>query len=192
MKERVAGLLGESVEGMPWLGTFHAICVKLLRRHAELVDLKSTFTILDTDDQVRLLKQLIVAANIDENIISKVNVPIYNLAAREDHIAPLPSVFKQGDFFGGETELVVAGSGHIAGVINPPESGKYQYWTNKKGARTLDDWLAGAEEHPCSWWPHWKDWVKEKSGKKVPARDPELGALQPIEPAPGSYVKVKS
>ncbi|MFD0980824.1 ATP-dependent helicase [Tropicimonas aquimaris] len=66
MKERVAGLLGESVEGMPWLGTFHAICVKLLRRHAELVDLKSNFTILDTDDQIRLLKQLIIAANIDE------------------------------------------------------------------------------------------------------------------------------
>ena len=124
--------------------------------------------------------------------LSKVKVPVYNLAAREDHIAPLPSVFKIGEFMGGETELVVAGSGHIAGVINPPESGKYQYWTNKKGAKSLDDWFKGAEEHPGSWWPHWKDWVKEKSGKKVPARDPELGPLQPIEPAPGSYVKVKS
>jgi polyhydroxyalkanoate synthase len=124
--------------------------------------------------------------------LSKVKVPVYNLAAREDHIAPLPSVFKIGEFMGGETELVVAGSGHIAGVINPPESGKYQYWTNKKGAKSLDDWFKGAEEHPGSWWPHWKDWVKERSGKKVPARDPELGPLQPIEPAPGSYVKVKS
>jgi DNA helicase-2/ATP-dependent DNA helicase PcrA len=66
MKERVARLLGQTVEGMPWLGTFHAICVKLLRRHAELVGLKTNFTILDTDDQVRLLKQLIVAENIDE------------------------------------------------------------------------------------------------------------------------------
>jgi len=66
MKERVGRLLGEAVEGMPWLGTFHAICVKLLRRHAELVGLKSNFTILDTDDQIRLMKQLIIAANIDE------------------------------------------------------------------------------------------------------------------------------
>jgi DNA helicase-2/ATP-dependent DNA helicase PcrA len=66
MKNRVGALLGQPVEGMPWLGTFHAICVKLLRRHAELVGLKSNFTILDTDDQVRLLKQLIVAENIDE------------------------------------------------------------------------------------------------------------------------------
>jgi len=119
-------------------------------------------------------------------------VPVYNLAAREDHIAPLPSVFRIGEFMGGKTELMVAGSGHIAGVINPPESGKYQYWTNNKGAKSLDEWFKGAEEHPGSWWPHWKDWVKERSGKKVPARDPELGPLQPIEPAPGSYVKVKS
>jgi polyhydroxyalkanoate synthase subunit PhaC len=125
--------------------------------------------------------------------LSQVKVPVFNLGAREDHIAPLPSVFRIGEFMGGETELVVAGSGHIAGVINPPESGKYQYWTNTKaaGAKSVDDWFKGAEEHPGSWWPYWKDWVKQHSGKKVPARDPETGPLQPIEPAPGSYVKVK-
>jgi polyhydroxyalkanoate synthase subunit PhaC len=125
--------------------------------------------------------------------LSQVKVPVFNLGAREDHIAPLPSVFRIGEFMGGETELVVAGSGHIAGVINPPESGKYQYWTNTKaaGAKSVDDWFKGAEEHPGSWWPYWKDWVKQHSGKKVPARNPEIGPLQPIEPAPGSYVKVK-
>ncbi len=124
--------------------------------------------------------------------LSKVKVPVYNLATREDHIAPLKSARRIGEFLGGETQLVVAGSGHIAGVVNPPEAGKYQYWTNKKGAPTLDEWFKGAEEHPGSWWPHWYEWLAERSGKMVPARDPELGALKPLEPAPGSYVKVKS
>jgi polyhydroxyalkanoate synthase len=123
--------------------------------------------------------------------LSKVKIPVYNLAAREDHIAPLKSVFKIGEILGGDTQLVVAGSGHIAGVVNPPEGGKYQYWTNEKGAETVENWLAGAEEHPGSWWPHWIKWLAGRSGKMVPARDPELGKLQPIEPAPGSYVKVK-
>jgi polyhydroxyalkanoate synthase len=123
--------------------------------------------------------------------LSKVKIPVYNLAAREDHIAPLKSVFRIGEFLGGDTQLVVAGSGHIAGVVNPPEGGKYQYWTNEKGADTVEHWLAGAEEHPGSWWPHWMEWLADRSGKMVPARDPELGKLQPIEPAPGSYVKVK-
>ncbi len=123
--------------------------------------------------------------------LSKVKIPVYNLGAREDHIAPLKSVFKIGEFLGGDTQLVVAGSGHIAGVVNPPEGGKYQYWTNENSADTVENWLANAEEHPGSWWPHWMKWQADKSGKKVPARDPELGKLQPIEPAPGSYVKVK-
>jgi polyhydroxyalkanoate synthase len=123
--------------------------------------------------------------------LGKVKIPVYNLATREDHIAPLKSVFKIGEILGGDTQLVVAGSGHIAGVVNPPEGGKYQYWTNEKGADTVESWLASAEEHPGSWWPHWMEWLTEKSGKMVAARDPELGKLQPIEPAPGSYVKVK-
>ena len=123
--------------------------------------------------------------------LSKVTIPVYNLGAREDHIAPLKSVFKIGEILGGDTQLVVAGSGHIAGVVNPPDGGKYQYWTNANGADTVENWLASAEEHPGSWWPHWMKWQADKSGKKIPARDPELGKLQPIEPAPGSYVKVK-
>jgi polyhydroxyalkanoate synthase len=131
---------------------------------------------------------------LDETTVDlgKVKIPVYNLAAREDHIAPLPSVFRIGQFMGGDTTLVVAGSGHIAGVINPPEGGKYQYWTNKKGAPTLDEWLSTADEHPGSWWPHWKEWIAGKSGKMVPARDAAKGPLKPIEPAPGSYVQLRS
>jgi polyhydroxyalkanoate synthase len=124
--------------------------------------------------------------------LKKVTVPIYNLAAREDHIAPLPSVFRLGQFFGGPTKLVVAGSGHIAGVVNPPSAQKYQYWTNDKGAETLEEWLKGATEHPGSWWPDWIAWMSNKSGEKVPARIPGEGKLKAIEDAPGSYVRVRA
>ncbi len=123
--------------------------------------------------------------------LSKITIPVYNLAARDDHIAPLPSVFKLGQIFSGETRLVVSGSGHIAGVVNPPAAKKYQYWLNDKGADNPDDWLAKATEHPGSWWPDWKKWITAKSGKKVPARHPGDGKLKPVEDAPGSYVKVK-
>ena len=124
--------------------------------------------------------------------LKKVKVPVYNLGAREDHIAPLPSVFRIGQFFGGETRLVVSGSGHIAGVINPPEAKKYQYWTNDKPAATLEEWLKGATEHPGSWWPDWLQWIAARSGDKVPARVPGDGGLKPIEDAPGSFVKVRA
>ncbi|MEM7425957.1 MAG: class I poly(R)-hydroxyalkanoic acid synthase [Pseudomonadota bacterium] len=124
--------------------------------------------------------------------LSKVDVPVYNLATREDHIAPLPSAFKLGKYFSGDTRMVVAGSGHIAGVVNPPEANKYQYWLNDKGADTLEKWLEDAEEHPGSWWPDWAEWTAGHSGKMVPARKPGSGKLKPIEDAPGSYVKVRS
>jgi polyhydroxyalkanoate synthase len=124
--------------------------------------------------------------------LKKVKLPIYNLAAREDHIAPLASVFRLGRHFGGSTRMVVSGSGHIAGVVNPPEANKYQYWTNEKGAATLEDWLKGATEHAGSWWPDWAKWMAGKSGKKIPAPTPGSGKLKPIEDAPGSYVKVKA
>jgi polyhydroxyalkanoate synthase len=124
--------------------------------------------------------------------LKKVRLPIYNLAAREDHIAPLPSVFRLGRSFGGATRLVVSGSGHIAGVVNPPDAQKYQYWTNDKGAATLEEWLKGASEHKGSWWPDWFAWIAAKSGKKVKARVPGQGRLKAIEDAPGSYVLVKA
>jgi polyhydroxyalkanoate synthase subunit PhaC len=122
--------------------------------------------------------------------LRKVKLPVYNLATREDHISPLASVFRLGDKFGGPVRLVVAGSGHIAGVVNPPEAQKYQYWTNEDGAPTLDEWMAEATEHPGSWWPDWLEWISKRSGKKVPARRPEDGPFKIIENAPGRYVKV--
>ena len=86
----------------------------------------------------------------------------------------------------------LAGSGHIAGVINPPAANKYQHWTNPALPETLEGWQAGAEQHPGSWWPHWAAWLRERSGGQIPSRDPKTGPLKPIEPAPGAYVKVKS
>jgi len=124
--------------------------------------------------------------------LSKVKIPAYNVATREDHIAPLPSAFRIGKCLGGDTRLVVAGSGHIAGVINPPEAAKYQYWTNDEGADTLDDWLDGATEHPGSWWPDWAEWIGKRSGKRVEARKPGDGKLKVLGDAPGDYVKVRA
>ena len=86
----------------------------------------------------------------------------------------------------------LAGSGHIAGVVNHPAAGKYQHWTNDALPQTLEEWQAGAEQHPGSWWPHWAAWLHERAGDWIPARDPKKGALKPVEPAPGAYVKVKS
>ena len=86
----------------------------------------------------------------------------------------------------------MAGSGHIAGVINHPEAKKYQYWLNEDKAETLAEWREGAVEHPGSWWYAWDKWLSEKSGKKVKARIPGSGKLDVIEPAPGSYVKRKA
>ena len=89
-------------------------------------------------------------------------------------------------------QFTLAGSGHIAGVINAPAAMKYQHWTNDELPATLDEWLAGAREHPGSWWPHWAKWLKAKSGRQIPARDPAKGPLKPLEDAPGSFVKVRS
>ncbi|MDQ2859790.1 MAG: class I poly(R)-hydroxyalkanoic acid synthase [Pseudomonadota bacterium] len=124
--------------------------------------------------------------------LGKVKTPIYVQSSKEDHIAPAKSVYKGARLFGGPVTFALAGSGHIAGVINAPAANKYQHWTNDELPPTLDEWLAGAEEHPGSWWPHWAKWLKAKSGKQIPARDPAKGPLKPIEDAPGAFVKVRS
>ena len=125
--------------------------------------------------------------------LSKIKVPIYNLATREDHIAPADSVLYGSQFFGGPVKYVLSGSGHIAGVVNPPSSGKYQYWTNDNIRDvTLADWLKGAEEHPGSWWPDWREWLQTIDPEEVPAREAGAAALPPIEDAPGSYVRVRA
>lgn len=124
--------------------------------------------------------------------LKAVTIPIYNLATREDHIAPAQSVFLGSQRFGGPVDYVMAGSGHIAGVINPPSKGKYQYWTGGPLDGSFEDWTKGATEHPGSWWPHWFEWLKAQAPKQVPAREPGGGKLEPIEDAPGSYVKIKA
>ena len=110
----------------------------------------------------------------------------------DDHIAPYPSVFKSTSLYGGPVRFVLAGSGHIAGVINPPAANKYQHWINEDQPKDLDAWLEGAAEHPGSWWEDWDRWLTPLSGKKVAARQPGDGELDPIEDAPGSYVRVRS
>ncbi|TBW33068.1 class I poly(R)-hydroxyalkanoic acid synthase [Siculibacillus lacustris] len=124
--------------------------------------------------------------------LGKVTVPIYNLAAREDHIAPALSVFEGSRYFGGPVQYVLAGSGHIAGVINPVGKPKYQYWTGGPPQGSFTDWLAAASETPGSWWPHWHAWLTDLAPEMVPARQPGGGVLEPIEDAPGSYVRAKA
>ena len=125
--------------------------------------------------------------------LGKVRIPLYFQASREDHIAPMNSVYRSARAFSGaDVTLTLAGSGHIAGVVNPPAANKYQHWINPALPASLAEWQSGAAEHPGSWWPHWADWLHEKSGGWVPARDPAKGRLKPVEPAPGAYVKVKS
>ncbi|HEY5289729.1 MAG TPA: class I poly(R)-hydroxyalkanoic acid synthase [Caulobacteraceae bacterium] len=124
--------------------------------------------------------------------LGRVKTPIYVQSSKEDHIAPAKSVYKGARLFGGETHFTLAGSGHIAGVINAPAANKYMHWTNDALPPTLDEWMAGAEQHPGSWWPHWAAWLGPRSGKQIPARDPAKGPLKPIEDAPGGFVKVRS
>src|ERR1700743_18252 len=125
--------------------------------------------------------------------LSKVKVPVYNLATREDHIAPADSVLYGSQFFGGPVKYVLSGSGHIAGVVNPPSTNKCQYWTNDNIRDIkLADWIKGAEEHKGSWWPNWREWLGAIDSEEVPARKVGGEALPPIEDAPGSYVKVRA
>jgi polyhydroxyalkanoate synthase subunit PhaC len=125
--------------------------------------------------------------------LSKVKVPVYNLATREDHIAPADSVLYGSQFFGGPVKYVLSGSGHIAGVVNPPSLGKYQYWTNDNiKDLTLAEWLKGAREHKGSWWPDWREWLQSIEGEQVPARAVGTAELPPLEDAPGSYVRVRA
>jgi polyhydroxyalkanoate synthase len=125
--------------------------------------------------------------------LSKIEVPVYNLATREDHIAPADSVLYGSQFFGGPVKYVLSGSGHIAGVVNPPSSGKYQYWTNDNIKDvTLSDWIEGAQEHKGSWWPDWRGWLETIDAEQVPARAVGTDVLPPIEDAPGSYVRVRA
>ena len=125
--------------------------------------------------------------------LGDIEIPIYNLATKEDHIAPPRSVFYGSTFFGGDVTFVLGGSGHIAGVVNPPARGKYQYWTGPKPSGDgFEAWLDRADEHPGSWWPHWQAWIEAQDSQRVKARPPGGRRVKTIEDAPGSYVKVMS
>jgi len=126
--------------------------------------------------------------------LRKIETPAYIQAGREDHIAPVESVWKMTRVLSGPKRFLLAGSGHIAGVVNPPSANKYQYWTNDHPAATLDEFVAGATEHKGSWWPDWIEWLKGQSTETVEAtgaRVPGEGKLKAIEDAPGRYVKTR-
>jgi len=120
--------------------------------------------------------------------LKDVRIPVYNLATREDHIAPAKSVFVGSQFFGGPVEFVVTGSGHIAGVVNPPDKRKYQFWAGGPMSGDYEKWLAEANETPGSWWPHWHAWILAQDHRMTAARQPGGKALNALEEAPGSFV----
>ncbi len=124
--------------------------------------------------------------------MSKVTLPVYDLATREDHIAPPRSAFIGAGLMSGPVRYVLAGSGHIAGVVNPPAKKKYQYWTGGPVTGEYEDWLAAAEEHGGSWWPDWMAWFSALHPEEVPARSIGGGVFNAIEDAPGRYVREKS
>jgi polyhydroxyalkanoate synthase subunit PhaC len=123
--------------------------------------------------------------------LSNITIPAYHMATREDHIAPAKSVFLGAKLLSGKVRFVLAGSGHIAGVVNPVITPKYQYWLGKAPSGEFEDWLHSATERKGSWWGDWIRWVTRQSQKKVPARHPGDGALPPICDAPGEYVRVR-
>ena len=124
--------------------------------------------------------------------LSKIETPSYFLSTIEDHISPWKSTYAGTRLFSGPVKFILAGSGHIAGVINPPSANKYKYWANGDALPADPSiWLARAEQHEGSWWPDWQNWVTRHTGEKVRARIPGKGKLKAIEDAPGSYVKVR-
>lgn len=138
--------------------------------------------------------QMIIAG--EEISLSDITIPVFNLATRDDHIAPAKSVFIGSALFGGDVEFVLAGSGHIAGVINPPSREKYQYWTgplarDAASGETLEEWMSSAEEWKGSWWPHWQAWIEAKDAMRVPARQPGDNGGEVLGDAPGTYVLVR-
>jgi polyhydroxyalkanoate synthase len=124
--------------------------------------------------------------------LKKIKVPSYMLSTREDHIAPWKSTYRATQIFSGPVRFVLAASGHIAGVVNPPESGKYSHWVQDELPPEPDAWFKGATELAGSWWPDWQRWIVAQDKAMVPARIPGAGALKPLADAPGTYVTVQA
>jgi polyhydroxyalkanoate synthase subunit PhaC len=123
--------------------------------------------------------------------LGAIKTPAYFLSTREDHIAPWKSTYRGTQLLGGPKRFVLAASGHIAGVVNPPEGGKYGHWISTDLPPEPDSWFRGATEMAGSWWPDWQRWILASDKAQVPARQPGDGKLKPIEDAPGSYVKAR-
>ncbi|HVI51291.1 MAG TPA: class I poly(R)-hydroxyalkanoic acid synthase [Candidatus Sulfotelmatobacter sp.] len=123
--------------------------------------------------------------------LRKIKIPTYLISTREDHIAPWKTTFAATQLYSGPVKFVLSASGHIAGVVNPPEAGKYCFWTNAKKIKDPETWLKGATQNEGSWWPDWQKWIAKTAGAQVPARQPGSGKLKALEDAPGSYVKVR-
>ena len=124
--------------------------------------------------------------------VAGIETPAYFISTIEDHIAPWKSTYLGAKLFSGPVRFVLGGSGHIAGIINPPAANKYGYWTNEALPESSDDWIKGAEQHAGSWWTDWSRWVAKLAGPKVPARTPGAGRLPALEDAPGSYVTLRA
>lgn len=125
--------------------------------------------------------------------LTQIKQPTFVLSTREDHIAPWVATYAATRTYKGPVTFVLAASGHIAGVVNPPAANKYCHWIgNGKYPKQPEDWLSAAKQQPGSWWPEWQKWIAAFSDGEVPARDPAKGKLKPLEDAPGSYVKVKA
>jgi polyhydroxyalkanoate synthase len=124
--------------------------------------------------------------------LKKIKVPSYMLSTREDHIAPWKSTYRATQIFSGPVRFVLAASGHIAGVVNPPESGKYSHWVQDELPPEPDAWFKGATELAGSWWPDWQRWIVAQDKAMVPARIPGAGALPALADAPGTYVTVQA
>jgi len=123
--------------------------------------------------------------------LTKVETPAYFISTKEDHIAPWKGTYVATQLYRGKTRFTLAGSGHIAGVVNPPENKKYGHWTNDETPADADDWFAGAAETAGSWWPEWRKWIKKYAGGSAAARSPGDGKLKVLEDAPGSYASTR-
>ena len=125
--------------------------------------------------------------------LAKVKTPSYFISTIEDHIAPWKGTYLGATALAGPVRFVLGGSGHIAGIVNPPSANKYGYWTNdaKPTEQEADEWFKGAKQNPGSWWNDWQAWITGLDAAKVPARDPMKGKYKPIEDAPGAFASLR-